>query len=246
MLLALGTTASGREVPLAFHLRFDTRRGRFFCRPHLHPTSDEPLRAVRCEPWRVVLSNGERQHQVLDEAALERAWRRPPLASRLGRALLSVQEVVEDEALVHVRIGIGKGALQSPVVRARLVLLGTARDATPLPDLLASAAWKLELTSLSTQRSVREHVARAVFLLGLEESDLLRRVRRQGLERGETLTICFEAGRGWVEIDGRREELPRPLEVARDYLEMDFVGAILMQRALERLAGVSRAGAITV
>jgi hypothetical protein len=85
--------------------------------------------------------------------------------------------------------------------------------------------------------SAREHIMRALFLFGLAELPVLTRVAKEGLARGETLVFRLGKDEAWVQIGDRRDTVPRAEAIARDYLELDFVGAIIAAQMSARLDG---------
>jgi hypothetical protein len=213
-----GWTADGREVPIGLHTRFDKLGAEVVARPHLHPTVADRLVDVRLEPLVVEVDGRE----VLTPALVRRVALHPPLADWLGRALITIRRNAS-LAAADLSVGVGVGPLWRPLVRAELH--GSASGS--LADLLQRGDWLLRWTALSRARDLREHVGRAVFLLGLDELPALRRVAADGLRKGESLVFRMEGGAGLVELDGTAVPLPDALDLARAYLEYDFLGAVL-------------------
>jgi len=235
LLLGRGETRDGRVVPLAVHTRFDKSGNVFRARPHLHPSVAAPLISGEVPPVELELSNGATRHRVLTPEVAQDAIRSPPLTEWLGRALLSIRAADSREpgtaADLTVRVGVG------PFSRALLRARVRAEGGTSLRDLLASGAWELELTALASFRSLADHLARAMFLLGLDACPLTAAIAARGLAKGEQLSFAYQSGRGEVRLAGRSAEVPDPLAIARDYLEYDFLGAVLAEELARQLAG---------
>ena len=56
----------------------------------------------------------------------------------------------------------------------------------------------------------------------------LARVASDGLAKGEMLRFRLEDGRGTVALGADQADLPAPLDVARSFLELDFVGGMYL------------------
>jgi hypothetical protein len=258
LLMGRGRTLDGKEVPLAFHTRFEKKGDRFDARPHLHPTVNAPLADACWEPFTVTLSNGMDAIVAIDSARLNDAWRKPPLASRLGRALIQVDDHAggdrDPRLLVDVVVSLGVGLLRKPAVRVQVArtdgparVAAAATGARDLADLFRDGSWELRLRALMNLPAARDHVQRAFFLFGLEHLPPLERIAAKGLRHGQTLTFGFCQGDGWIGVSPQatlrtdtastedRARVAHAADVARAYLELDFVGAILAQQMRERL-----------
>jgi hypothetical protein len=65
----------------------------------------------------------------------------------------------------------------------------------------------------------------------------LARVASEGLRRGDALRFRLSDGRGTVSLGGASADVPRALDVARAYLEFDFIGAILARELAAAIGG---------
>lgn len=222
MLMGEGETAAG-PVTFVIHTRFDKRGTTVRARPHLHPSVRGSLTRVAFEPFEVLVRNGTTETRVFWPELGHQVVTHPPLASWLGRALLGVRHEPRPPGEACLIVSAGVGPLARDMCRAEV---RGARAGT-LRDLLAVGGWQLRLTALSSFRSAKEHLARAIFVLGLDGVPLLGRMGAEGLGKGETLAFRLEDGRGTVSLGGVEAELPNALDVARAFLELDFLGAIL-------------------
>ena len=232
LVLGEGRTAAGDSAPFAVHTRFDKRRTTFKARPHLHPSVREPLAAVEAlADWELSLDNGLREERVLDRERAVRAALRPPLADRIGRALLSVEERAGPGAAFRVFVGIG------PLRRA--VLDATLRGPDGV-DPLEGGRWQLSLEVLSRLASPNEHVRRGLFLFGLEGiPGLSERFERLG--PGWSLSVDHGPDGGTLRSGG--VVAPTPPGLAEAFFAFDFLGGILRQRLLQ---GALRPGSIVL
>ena len=79
-------------------------------------------------------------------------------------------------------------------------------------------------------------------MLGLDQlSVVAAAIARGGLEKGETLAFTFKNGMGTVSWGDKEEALRAPLDVARSFLEFNFLGGVLAQEVARASAIVARA-----
>ncbi len=252
ILLGAGRTRDGATVPIACHARFEKAGARIGARPHLHPSCDAALVQAVFDPVTIIADNGERTVQLLDRTALDAVWRRPPLASRLGRALIQVGDAEPREALIDLVVSMGLGRWRKPAMRVQLVALdGVPRGPVELEDLFSRGAWELRVAPLLRLPAAEAHLERALFLLGLEQSAVMRAVSTRGLAAGDTLGFRFCGSRGLLRLStaGKvaiEEEVERPADVARAYLEYDFAGAILASQLRARLRAMPPTSTVTL
>ena len=76
-------------------------------------------------------------------------------------------------------------------------------------------------------------------MLGLDRLPVVAAGMQRGLKKGETLTFAFHGGQGTVTW-GNSEPLPDALDVARAFLEFNFLGAVL-GRQVAQAAPATRA-----
>ena len=236
ILLGTGLTKEGQTVALAFHTLFEKKGDRFDARPHLHPSVSAKLVAATCEPVTVVLDNGKSEAVALDSGRILKAWKNPPLASRLGRSLIEVKDNVEAEKsrdlLGDVTVSLGLGRFSKSAVRIQVMTSG----AKPALNELDVGIWELRITALMNLPAARNHILRALFLLEIADSPLLIKLRDEGIEKGETVIFRLEQGTGSLQLGQMIQPMVNATEVARAYLEFDFVGAILAAQLGCRLA----------
>ncbi|MDH3213556.1 MAG: hypothetical protein OEM05_13820, partial [Myxococcales bacterium] len=65
LLMGRGTTDSGREVPVAVHLKIHKTANSFTARLHPHPTVRDEVVSAVFAPYEVVLKNGKSQETAL-------------------------------------------------------------------------------------------------------------------------------------------------------------------------------------
>lgn len=238
--LLQGTTtlASGERLPIAVHLMVSKRGKSFDTRIHSHAVSREKGKSYQLEPWTVSLSNGEKETVVLTpEKALE-AVRDPGLAAKLAEQLVEVRddlpEVKPDPKaplryVAAVSVGVGLGAAAKYVARADLLV---AREGAPktVAELLRSGTWELRISCLS-HLLPKDVFRRDLFLYGLEGNPVLAKAEKDGLEKGQTLTLAMHAGKGTLVLGDAAAELPDAVDSARGFLEMSFLGSIIARQA---------------
>jgi hypothetical protein len=141
-----------------------------------------------------------------------------------------------------VSVGVGGKHLNTMFVRAELRSLDASNAALagqPPPVLLARGAWQLRLTSLS-RLLPEETLQRDLFLLGIDQVPTVAAgLARGGAKKGEPLIFTFRAGKGRVSWGGREDELPGSLDVARSFLEFNFLGSLLAQQVARASATVA-------
>jgi hypothetical protein len=251
--LAEGITVTGGRTPLCVHLKIMKSADRFSFDLHRHLRTQEPLVAIEIEPFEVVVSDGVRTRVVLDGRRVERLARRPSLALRLLKSIMTmrdnrgeargaesapddqstVERAPDDQPIADLSLGFGALGLRWMMARARLTS-PSARDTAlfrtgSIAELLAGGAWKLTLTALS-RHWLPEVVKRDLFLFGLDDLPLLDGVRAHGLRKGQSLQFGFECGRGEVVLGEQRAPLPGALDVARAYLEFHMLGGLLCEQ----------------
>lgn len=245
MLLGEGTTREGR-ARFQLHMRFDKVRTTVRSRPHLHPTVTSRMKDVVFEPLTVLVSDGTRETVVFEPTLGRAIATNPPVSSWIGRALLTVRDEPPKDALANLVVAAGVGPFARDVVRAEAFALGAGSRASSLRTVLARGAWELRLTALANLRSLREHLARALFLLGIEDAPAVRSLAAEGFRRGDVLSFRLEDGKGTVAHAGIVSPVADATSVARAFLELDFLGAILAERLLRAPAESSPEAAIVL
>jgi hypothetical protein len=130
LLLGRGTTASGREVPVAVHLKIHKTGNRFMPALHPHPTVRQKVVSAVFAPFDVVLSNGKSEKSALTPARVIEAVREPELSARLAKIFVRVTDHLEGatlapekpgSALVDLSIGFGGEKINMKLARVRLL-----------------------------------------------------------------------------------------------------------------------------
>lgn len=257
--LAEGITVGGRRTSLCVHLKIMKSGDRFSVDLHRHLRTQETLAAIDIEPFEVVVSDGVRARVVLNGRRVERLARRPPLALRLLKSIMTMRDhlgearavdpTLEDQPIADLSLGFGALGLRWMMARAQLTSSSTRDTALfrtgSIAELLAGGAWKLKLTALS-RHWLPEVVKRDLFLFGLDDLPLLDGVKAHGLRKGESLQFGVEGGRGEVALGHERAALPGALDVARAYLEFHMLGGLLCERVESERRMAATAVAVAV
>jgi len=245
LLLGRGTTASGREVPVAAHLKIHKTGNRFMPSLHPHPTVREKVVSAVFAPFEVVLSNGKSEKSALTPARMVEAVREPELSARLAKIFVQVTDHLEGatlapekpgSALVDLSIGFGGEKINMKLARVRL-LSGNAENGELIRRgsvgvMLEKGEWEFRVDSRSPYVPKWEF-DRNFFLFGIERVSALEKVARRGLLGGEALVVGFRDGKGYIGVNGARSEIPNPADVARAYLEFHFVGGVVAQQVAD-------------
>jgi hypothetical protein len=240
--LAVGTTARGERAPLGIHLKVEKEGDRLSARTHPHPTVRDKVVAARFEPFEVILANGDTETVALTAKTALETVQEPELTARLANILLRVTDNLDGVAvvpeqprtrLVDLSIGFGADRLNWKVARVQLLSL-EARNAPliahgSLAEMFRTGAWEMRITALSPVLP-KEEFDRDLFLLGLDDMPVLRDVKQRGLWRGQSLVCGFRDGKGFIGVDDARAEIPNPADVARAYLEFNFVGGVIARQ----------------
>ncbi len=245
ILLGRGRDTEAASFPLGLHLRVTKQGGDFDSDLHVHFVTRERIASAGFDPYSVAVSDGARQRVVLSPAIVDKAVHSPPSASRVAQSLLSIDDHLEGKPAFPKRagykvadfsVGVGRGLLSKHVARAELRSL--SGDNAPLiatrdlRKMLEGGAWSLRITKLSSLMPddiVRDDLR----LLGLDRLAVLQPAMK-GLKKGQSLVFTLRAGSGTVGIDDAQVELPGAKEVARRYLELHWMGAIIAQQARKR------------
>lgn len=245
LLLGRGTTASGREVPVAAHLKIHKTGNRFMPSLHPHPTVREKVVSAVFAPFEVVLSNGRSEEAALTPARAVEAVRDPEGSARLAKIFVQVTDHLEGttiapeepgSALVDLSIGFGSEKINMKLARVRLLSESAENGELirrgSLESMLETGDWEFRIESLSPYVPKWEF-DRNFFLFGIEGIPSLEKTARRGLLRGESLVVGFRDGKGYIGVDEARSEIPNPADVARAYLEFHFVGGVVAQQVAD-------------
>jgi hypothetical protein len=245
LLMGRGTTDSGREVPVAVHLKIHKTANSFTARLHPHPTVRDKVVSAVFAPYEVVLANGKSQKTALTLEDMIEAVRDPALSARLANIFVQVTDHLEGASLtpetpgsplVDLSIGVGSEKLNMKLARVRLVSGGAENAALirrgSLAAMLEQGEWEFRVDSLSPYVP-KWQFDRDFFLFGIEGLPAIEKIASRGLLRGETLTVGFRDGRGYIGVNEVRSEIPNAAAVARAYLEFHFVGGVVAQQVAD-------------
>jgi hypothetical protein len=245
LFMGRGTTLSGRQVPLAVHLKIHKTRNRFRARLHPHPTVREKLASASFEPFFVVLANGKSEELALTPERAVEAVKDPELTARLAEIFMQVTDhlgdvtpSVETPGAALVDLSLGFGSEKHNLKLARVKLLSNSAANAPLIRkgsvalMLEQGDWEFRVDSLSPYIPKWEF-ERDFFLFGIENLPAIQPLTRRGLLYGETLVVGLSGGKGYIGVGDLRSEIPDPAEVARAYLEFHFVGGVVAQQVRE-------------
>jgi len=245
LLLGRGTTESGREVPVAAHLKIHKTGNRFMPSLHPHPTVRENVVSAVFAPFDVVLSNGTSEESALTPARAIEAVRDPEGSARIAKIFVQVTDHLEGarlepekpgSALVDLSIGFGSEKINMKLARVRLLSRSEQNGELirhgSLGSMLEKGDWEFRIDSLSPYVPKWEF-ERNFFLFGVERIPALEKVARRGLLFGEALVVGLRDGKGYIGVDEARSEIPNPADVARAYLEFHFVGGVVAQQVAD-------------
>jgi hypothetical protein len=252
----LGTARAedGARVPLAVHLKVEKKKAKISTDLHPHWTVRGKLTAAELEPFEVIYSDGATETVVASGDDLLRTATETKVSYRIAGALIEVQDNLEGHApslaagaaLADLSVGIGSKHLNTMFVRADLRSLDAGNAALaglPPPVLLTRGAWQLRLTSLS-RLLPQDTLRRDLFLLGIDRVPAVAAgLARGGVKKGESLVFTFRGGTGRVSWGGKEDDLPASLDVARTFLEFNFLGSLLAQQVARASATVGAAAA---
>jgi hypothetical protein len=251
LFLAQGRTKAGELVPAGVHVKLKKEDDKVDVDLHPHWTVREPLATAALEVFEVVLSDGKRDKVVVSHADMAKVAIDNKILYRLMGQLVEVKDhregaaaptLARGTALADLSIGAGGRSLNKMFLRAQLMSTDDTNKSllgAPLPDLLARGAWELRLTAQSSLLS-QSTLRRDLFLLGLDRLPVVAEGMKRGLKKGETLSFAFRAGQGTVSWGKASQPLPDALDVARAFLEFNFLGAVL-GRQVARAVPATRA-----
>jgi hypothetical protein len=240
--LGNAATEDGKRVPLGVHVKLEKKKQKVEPDVHPHWTVRGALHAPELEALDIVLSDGQTERTLVTRADLLRAATENKIIYRLEGSLIEVQDNLEGKPLprslaagasvADISLGIGSKHINKMLLRADLRSIDDANAALagkPVTELLAKGGWELRLTALSSLLS-QETLRRDLFLLGLDQLPVVAAGMKRGLKKGETLTFQFHAGRGRVSWGAEGQDFDGALDVARAFLEFNFLGAVLARQ----------------
>jgi hypothetical protein len=245
LLLGEGVTESGHRVPVAVHLKIKKSLDRFTTSLHPHPTVRDTIALATFEPFEVWLDDGKNLKTVLTPELAVEAVRDPALTARLANLFMQVTDHLEGQtvdparpgtALVDLSFGFGSEKVNMNLARVTLVS-NSERNAEliragSLGRMLEQGDWEFRVDSLSPYIPKWEF-ERDFFLFGIEGLSAIEQIAKRGLLRGETLTVGYRDGEGYIGVGERRSKIPDPADVARSYLEFHFVGGVVARQLAE-------------
>jgi hypothetical protein len=239
--LAEGRTAAGALVPASVHVKIEKKGTRVEADVHPHWTVRDKLVSAVLEPFDIVISDGRDSALLVSRERLVRAATEQKIGYRLADSLIEIEDnrkgvaaatLAADTPLADLSLGVGSKLLHKMFLRAQLTSAddrNAALAGRPLPELLAQGAWELRLTALSSLLS-QDTIRRDLFLLGLEGVPVVAAGMKRGLAKGETLAFAFQAGKGRVTWGRHSAQLDHALDIARAFLEFNFLGGVLAQK----------------
>jgi hypothetical protein len=187
----------------------------------------------------VVVGDGKSQRVVASAADLRRVATETKISYSIAEGILEVVDNLEgkgpsltpDRALADLSLGLGTTHINKMLIRAQL------RSLDPSSALAGQSV--TALSSLLSQDTLR----RDFFLLGLDKIPVVATGMKKGLAKGESVTFTFRGGKGRVAWAGAEADLPAPLDVARAFLEFNFLGGVLARQADQASATLAKAPA---
>jgi hypothetical protein len=239
----LGTAKAegGGRVPLAVHLKVEKKKAKISTDLHPHWTTRGKLTDAEVEPFEIAYSDGTTETVVATGDDLLRVATETRIAYTLAGALIEVKDNLDGHgpslaaggALADISLGFGTSHVNKMLIRGEVRSFDATNAALggqAAPALLARGRWQLRLTAMSSLLS-QETLRRDLFLLGLDQLPVVAAgIARGGLKKGETLAFTMDGSKGRVSWGDKEEDLPAPLDVARAFLEFNFLGAVLAQQ----------------
>jgi len=249
--LGTATGEDGRRSPLAVHLKIEKKKTKLSVDLHPHWTVRDKLTNAELEPFQVVVSDGTGEKVVTTGADLLRVATETKISYTVAGALVEIKDnlqgrgpsLADGDALVDLSLGFGTRSVNKMLIRAELRSLDVGNAALAgkaVPAMLTAGAWQLRLTAQSSLLS-QDTLRRDLFMLGLDQIPIVAAGMKKGLDKGQTLAFTFRAGVGRVSWAGAEAELPAPLDVARAFMEFNFLGAVLARQAGLAAAALEKA-----
>jgi hypothetical protein len=242
MFLGNATTQDGHRVPLGVHVKLEKKKTKVDVDLHPHWTTRTALHDPEIEPFEILVSDGKTERTVVTRHELLRTTVENEIKYRIENSVIEVRDNLEGQprprslavgtALADLSLGFGSKHLNKMLLRAELRSIdqgNTALAGKPVVALLAGGAWELRLTSLSSLLS-QETLRRDLFLLGLDALPVMAVGLKHGLAKGESVAFQFRAGQGRVMWGTASQDFDGALDVARAFLEFNFLGALLAQQ----------------
>jgi hypothetical protein len=241
----------GARVPLAVHLKVEKKKGKTSLDLHPHWTVRGKLTNAELEPFQVVVSDGTSEKVVASGADLLRVAIETRISYTVAGALVEIKDNVEGRgptlaangALCDLSLGFGTKRVNKMLMRAELRSLDDGNGALagkPVSALLTAGAWQLRLTAESSLLS-QDTLRRDLFMLGLDQIPIVAAGMKKGLAKGETVAFTLRGSKGRVSWGTAEADLPAPLDVARAFLEFNFLGAVLARQAGLAAAALGKA-----
>jgi hypothetical protein len=237
MFLAQARTQAGETVPAGVHVKLEKKGDEVEVDLHPHWTVRDKLVSAVLETFDIVQAQRQGDKILVRAGDLAKASVDSKIIYQMAGQILEIKDnraragaptMARGTTLADLSLGFGNRVLSKMLVRMQVVSTDDANKAlrgSTLADLLAKGAWELRLTAQSSLLS-QDTLRRDLFLLGLDRLPVVAAGMQRGLKKGETLTFAFHGGQGKVTW-GNSEPLPDALDVARAFMEFNFLGAVL-------------------
>ena len=249
LFLAQARTEAGQTVPAGVHVKLEKKGDEVEVDLHPHWTVRDKLTSAVLETFDIVLAQRQGDKVLVRGGDLVRTAVDSRILYQMAGRIIEIKDnraragaptLAKGTALADLSLGFGSRVLSKMLVRLQVVSTNDANKAllgSSLRDLLVKGAWELRLTAESSLLS-QDTLRRDLFMLGLDRLPVVAAGMQRGLRKGETLTFAFHGGQGQVtwgpsgKSDGKKdnknsEPLPDALDVARAFLEFNFLGAVL-------------------
>jgi hypothetical protein len=237
MFLAQARTQAGETVPAGVHVKLEKQGDEVEVDLHPHWTVRDKLVTAALETFDIVQAQRQGDKILVRAGDLAKASVDSKIIYQMAGQILEIKDnraragaptLAKGTTLADLSLGFGNRVLSKMLVRMQVVSTDDANKAlrgSTLVDLLAKGAWELRLTAQSSLLS-QDTLRRDLFMLGLDRLPVVAAGMQRGLRKGETLSFSFHGGQGTVTW-GKSEPLPDALDVARAFMEFNFLGAVL-------------------
>lgn len=243
--LANGKTADGVTIPLAVHVNVEKKGHTLDWEFHPHAPLRTGIKDAEIDAYDVVVSDGKTSTTVMRRAEAREVLVNPSVKLQIDARLMEVvdhlkgvKQQPEDVGfrLADVGKGVGTRMLSKMVIRAQVVSLDAANkpriEAGDVGAMLQQGTWELRILAVSSLFPNTEF-RRDLFTMGLESGPVFELIHKRGMKKGETLVFKLENGKGTAVLGKLSQPLENVVDVARAFMEFNFMGNHLAHRVLK-------------
>lgn len=220
-----GLTLEGQRVPLSLQVLLRRTGKDWKADTYVHAPVRGRFSGIELEPYQINVRQGAGEQVLLTASQARATMAHPSLAARLASYFVVVHPSdAKKPATDDITIGIGAGLLTKPLLRASFIV--DPSNSARLKSVLANGTWNLRLQALSSLIPTWA-VQHQLFLFGLEDSPLLRDVRKGGMHKHDILELGAIQGKGYLRYNGVEESFPAATTAGSAFMRESFIGLIL-------------------